>query len=107
MASKLRQQFSHTQTWQKLKQIQGIRCLAESAMTLYCLLLDGDVPAWVKAVCVSALCYLVLPMDSVPDAIPLLGHSDDLLCLSSAIVSLNGQIRPHHKEQAKDLFEQL
>lgn len=107
MVKSSQNQFSHTQTWQKLKMIKGLKNLIENALVLYALLLDGDVPKWVKTVCISALCYLVLPTDSIPDVIPFMGYTDDLLCLSSAIAALSTQIKPHHKSQAKDLFEQL
>ena len=107
MARSFQQQFSHTQTWEKLKAIKGIRCLVENALIFYSLLLDGDVPRWVKAICLSAIEYLVLPTDSIPDVIPLMGYTDDLLCLSTAMAAINGQVKPQHKQHANDLFEQL
>lgn len=107
MARKKQSPFSHTKTWQKLKQIKGIKQLTESALLLYSLILDGDTPKWVKAVCITAIAYLVFPTDSIPDALPALGYSDDLLCISTAIGAVTSHIQPHHKNQANDIFNQL
>jgi len=100
-------QFSQNEIWQKFKKVRGIRGLIEHALILYCLILDGDVSKWAKTVCMTALCYLVLPIDSIPDVIPVMGYSDDLICLAAAIAAMNSQIKPHHKQQAQEMFNQL
>ena len=107
MAKSYKHQFSHTDMWQKLKVIKGMKQLVEGALLLYCLMLDGDIPYWVKAVCITALCYLILPTDTIPDVIPALGYSDDLMCLTAAISSVASQVKPHHKEHVNDLFNQI
>jgi uncharacterized membrane protein YkvA (DUF1232 family) len=107
MAKPFKRQFSHTETWQKLKVIKGMKVLIESALLLYCLMLDADIPKWVKVTCITALCYLVLPTDTIPDVIPVLGYTDDLLCLSAAIAAVSAHVKPHHKEHVNDLFNQL
>mgnify|MGYP000141181096 CR=1 FL=1 len=107
MAKSRKHPFSHTETWQKLRQIKGIKQLVDSALILYSLLLDADTPTWVKTVCITAIAYLVFPTDSIPDAFPALGYSDDLLCLSAAISAVANYIQPHHKDQANDIFNQL
>lgn len=107
MVKSRKRQFSHTELWQKLKVIKGMKALIESALLLYCLMLDGDIPNWVKAICITALCYLILPTDIIPDVIPALGYTDDLMCLTAAIASITSQVKPHHKKHVKDLFNQL
>jgi len=107
MVKPTKHQFSQHEIWQKFKQVRGIRGLIEHALILYCLILDGDVPKWAKTVCMTALCYLVLPTDSIPDVVPVVGYSDDLICLTAAIAAMKSQIKPHHKQQAKEMFNQL
>jgi uncharacterized membrane protein YkvA (DUF1232 family) len=42
------------------------------------LLRDPLVPLWVKLIPVGAVAYILLPIDLIPDAIPVLGQLDDL-----------------------------
>lgn len=42
------------------------------------LLRDSRVPLWVKGTFLASVAYIVMPIDVVPDAIPLLGQIDDL-----------------------------
>jgi uncharacterized membrane protein YkvA (DUF1232 family) len=49
-------------------------------LTLLRLLLsDGRVSAWTKVALPALVLYLALPIDIIPDFIPLVGHLDDLL----------------------------
>lgn len=45
------------------------------------LLRDGRVSIWPKAMLVGAIAYVVLPVDLLPDVLPLLGQVDDLVIL--------------------------
>ena len=94
-------------TWHKFKQIKASRKLIESALILYALLLDGDIPKHIKTVTVLALLYLIVPFDTVPDFTPLKGFADDLAVLTAALTSISPQIKPHHKQQAQELLNQL
>ncbi len=48
----------------KLKSIRGMKELLHKAVLLYILLLDADVPAYVKAVVIAALLYLIDSLDA-------------------------------------------
>ena len=43
------------------------------------LMLDRRVPLRLKLIIPAALVYLVSPIDTLPDLVPLLGHVDDLI----------------------------
>ncbi len=62
---------------------------------------DKDTPKYVKAVIAGALGYLVLPIDIVPDTIPVLGWIDDVAVLGLAsrlpIVTLKLVIKKRQK----------
>ena len=58
----------------KLKHIKGMKLLAEQAVLLYLLMADEQTPVWVKTIVVSALAYLLCPVDAVPDFIPGVAH---------------------------------
>lgn len=59
--------------------------VTEKALWLYYAAQKPDVPARAKAVIYGALGYFILPIDVVPDAIPVVGFSDDLAALVSAV----------------------
>jgi len=45
------------------------------------LLRDGRVPWWAKALLPALAVYLVMPLDLIPDFIPVIGYLDDLVVL--------------------------
>lgn len=45
---------------------------------------DPDVPLWLRAVVPALVLYLALPLDIIPDFIPVLGYLDDVLLLAVA-----------------------
>jgi uncharacterized membrane protein YkvA (DUF1232 family) len=76
----------------KLDEIRGLSRLLDAARELYALMRSPDTPAWVRAACVAALAYLILPADASPDFIPVLGHADDLAVLTAAIAAIAAQL---------------
>lgn len=57
------------------------RELWQQVRLVYKLLLDPEVPIYLKIVPFAALVYLVLPFDFLPDVIPGFGQLDDLTIL--------------------------
>lgn len=78
----------------------GVRVLCP-ALELYYALRAEETPAWAKAIALSALGYLILPLDASPDLIPVVGFADDLLTLSMAISSLGRWVTPEIKAKAR------
>ena len=75
--------------------------MAEDAGALYFSMLDPRTPAWVKGVSAAALAYFILPLDMVPDLLPIIGLSDDLTVLSAAIAALSTHITDEHRSKAR------
>ncbi len=46
---------------------------------------DGDVPLGAKAIMPGVLLYLAMPIDIIPDFIPVLGQLDDLVVLGAGL----------------------
>lgn len=59
--------------------------IARKALQLYFVLRRPETPAWAKRAVIGALAYLVLPLDAVPDLLPLVGFTDDLTVLTAAL----------------------
>jgi uncharacterized membrane protein YkvA (DUF1232 family) len=71
------------------------------------LIRDPLVPAWTKLIPLGALGYVFLPIDLIPDVIPLLGQADDLtvilLGLSLFIRACPQAVVESHREEASTI----
>lgn len=68
------------------------RAVAQPAFECFEMLLDPDTPPSAKATVLAALTYLLLPLDLIPDFIPGMGFSDDLVALT-ALLGICGRHR--------------
>ena len=59
------------------------------------------------ATTVAALGYFVLPLDALPDVMPLLGFTDDAAVIAAALAAVAGSITPQHREKAKEMLTDL
>ena len=75
--------------------------MAEEVVSLYHAMLDPKTPLWVKGVAAAALAYFILPIDAVPDMLPLVGLGDDLSVLSAALAAVSTHITDEHRAKAR------
>jgi uncharacterized membrane protein YkvA (DUF1232 family) len=59
-----------------------------SALTLYVLLKESDIPVWAKGSAIAALVYFISPIDAIPDFLPG-GYVDDLAMMALLLGQLN------------------
>jgi len=101
-------EFSDEGFWQKVKKYALVagKEVIEKALTLYYCMQDKDTPAWAKAIILSAVGYFILPLDAIPDFVPIVGYADDL----GALVAASGMVALHIKEghinKAKEKLKQ-
>lgn len=69
-------------------------------LVLYYELTDPGVPVREKAMLVGALGYLLLPLDLIPDIIPLLGFTDDFAALVAAYRMVKANITDEIRAKA-------
>ena len=101
--SKFRDNFSDNQFWAKLKKVAakaGAR-VVYCALILYYVLKNPGTPTADRAKILGALGYLILPLDLIPDWIPVAGFTDDLAALLWGVYSVSRNITPEIKEQAR------
>ncbi len=104
-------EYSEESFWEKLGKYAvtaGIE-VVEKALFLYYAYLEPETPAWAKTIIVGALGYFILPLDAIPDVIPVVGYADDLGVLVMAVGTVAAYITPKVKAKAKqkmkDWFE--
>jgi uncharacterized membrane protein YkvA (DUF1232 family) len=72
-----------------------------NALLLYYVMQDSNTPTQQKLIIAGALGYLILPVDLIPDFIPVLGLTDDISALVAAVKMVAANISPKHQEMAK------
>lgn len=82
-----------------------------AALILYYTYKDKSVPITVKVVALGALGYFILPTDVIPDFAMIVGYSDDIVALITAIKSIkayiNDDIRLKAKTRLKEWFDNI
>ena len=82
--------------------------LVRKVALLYAVMTHPDTPAWVKALIIAALLYLLNPLDAVPDVIPIAGLADDIAVLAAALKAVSeAASRPKVKERAAELVSRF
>lgn len=56
---------------------------------------DTQVPSWRKLIVVGAVAYVLLPIDLVPDIVPLVGWLDDIGALGAALAFFARDVSSH------------
>ena len=104
-----KESFSSKKFWKKLsKHAKTIgKEAVEKALLLYYAAQSPDTPEWAKGVIYSALVYLVVPTDAVPDFIPVAGYTDDLGVVAVALVTIATHITEEVKRKAKAKLKEI
>ena len=75
--------------------------LVYAALILYYTLQSDKVSTANKALIIGALGYMISPLDVIPDAIPIVGLTDDLAILLYVLKKVWGDVAPEIQEKAK------
>ena len=106
---KYEQHYSDGGFLEKLTQygkIIGINALYK-AVQLWFVMQKPDVPAGTKAVIMGALGYLIAPLDFLPDIMPVLGYTDDLVAITFALIKVQGYIDEEVERKSKNLLTKI
>ena len=87
--------------WSKVRRVAARLPFAEDLLSAYYCAFDRTTPIQVKAALLGALAYFVLPIDLIPDILPVLGYADDAAVLATALRLVASHIRPEHREAAR------
>lgn len=100
-------EFKDEHLWDKLKHfaLSAGKEVVEKALCLYYAAQQPDTPLWAKTVIYGALTYFISPIDAVPDITPVLGYSDDLGVLVSAVLTVAMYVTDDVKQRARDKLQ--
>ena len=90
----------------KYGKLIGITALYK-AVQLWFVLQKPDVPARTKAVIMVALGYLIAPLDFLPDLLPVLGYTDDIVAITFALIKVQGYIDEEVERKSKKLLTKI
>ncbi len=84
----------------KIAKMAGAK-LVYAALVLFYTLQSGNVSTKDKAIIIAALGFLISPIDAIPDAIPIIGLTDDFAVLIFVLKKVWGDVSEDVKEKAK------
>lgn len=102
--TKYQKYFTASKMWDKIAKVAskaGIKIIY-LVLLLYYTAIDSETSLKDKAIIFGVLGYFILPVDLVPDGIPLVGYSDDLAALIAAYNAVKGNITPAVKARARE-----
>lgn len=98
-----RQHYSDDGLWDKLKNVArkaGIK-VVWLVLVLYYTATASTTPMSKKSIIYGTLGYFILPIDLIPDVVPVAGYSDDLTALVACVTAVASCITPEVKRQAE------
>jgi uncharacterized membrane protein YkvA (DUF1232 family) len=87
--------------WRKLRRFAGRVPFTTDLVAAYYCAMDPATPFRARAILLGAVAYFVMPIDVVPDAIAVLGFTDDATVLATAIAVAGAHILPKHRDDAR------
>lgn len=87
--------------WRAVARAAGRVPFMEDLVAAYYAALDPKTPTRVRGTLLAALAYFVMPVDLVPDFVAAIGFTDDVAVLMAAITAVQGHIKPHHHQKAR------
>lgn len=96
--------YNESSLWNKVKKFAkkaGLKVIY-LVLLLYYVLQSETVSMTDKAKIYGALGYFILPVDFIPDAVPVVGFTDDFAALVACVIAVSSNITPEIEQQAKD-----
>jgi uncharacterized membrane protein YkvA (DUF1232 family) len=87
--------------WRKLRRLAGRVPFTTDLVAAYYCAMDPATPFRARAILLGAVAYFVMPIDVAPDAIAVLGFTDDATVLATAIAVAGAHILPKHRDDVR------
>ena len=93
--------------WRKFRRFAAQIPFAEDLLTAYYCAFDRNTPTHVRVALIGALLYFISPFDLMPDMLPIVGLTDDAAVLAGAIKLVWDQIKPEHRDAAREALARM
>jgi uncharacterized membrane protein YkvA (DUF1232 family) len=93
--------------WRTFQKVASQIPFAEDLVAAYYCALDPQTPGKAKAVMFGALAYFIMPIDTIPDILALVGFSDDVAVLTLAIATIRSNLTDAHRIAARKALAEL
>jgi uncharacterized membrane protein YkvA (DUF1232 family) len=93
--------------WPKIASFAATVPFAEQALAAWYCAFDRETSPRVRYILIGALAYFVMPMDAIPDVLPLFGFADDASLLSAALLAVGSAMTAAHRDAAREALERL
>ncbi|WP_269622593.1 YkvA family protein [Prochlorococcus marinus] len=77
------------------------RTIAKPALEAFEMVVDPSTPPQARVSLLAALTYLIMPIDLMPDFIPIAGFSDDLVAITAVISLWSQHMNPEIRNRAR------
>lgn len=86
--------------WAKIGAVAGRVPFATEFVAAYFAMRDEDTPWRHKAILAGAIAYFILPLDAIPDFLPM-GYADDTAAITAALAATAMSIKDVHRMRAR------
>ena len=93
--------------WPKLRRAAAQIPFAADVLAIWYCARDPQTPTSAKAMIMAALAYFVLPVDAIPDFLPVIGYTDDAAVIAAVLAIVGRNLKPRHREAAKEALGRL
>src|SRR5690606_38667344 len=93
--------------WRKLRGTAAHVPFAEDAGAIHYCALDRTTRGHVRDSILAALAYFLMPVDTLPDFMPLLGFTDDAAVLAATLKLISTYVRDEHRQAARKALGDL
>ena len=99
---KYQKNYSEEGLWSKIAKVakKAGANVIYPVLLLYYVLMDEKTPIKYKGIILGSLGYFILPLDLLPDFIPLMGYTDDIAAISACIKAVYDCLTPEIKSKA-------
>jgi uncharacterized membrane protein YkvA (DUF1232 family) len=87
--------------WQVLRKVGSRIPFSEDVLAAFYCATDRGTERRVKLILMGAVAYFVMPVDIIPDILPMVGFTDDAAVLATALAAVTSAMKPEHRRRAK------
>ena len=91
--------------WTLLRKVGRKLPFAEDVLAAFYCATDPTTERRVKLILLGAIGYFVLPVDIIPDVLPIIGFTDDAAVIATALSTVARAKKPEHRERARETLD--